>query len=146
VQSVVGQAFARKAPCILFADIYPKSGAGTPELLYETAANALAASVSGLHLEGVGAADGALPNASPLEVRLMADVGRRAAEKGLDLAAASRMVKALLAKYGWVMDQPGGNPGQPFEAVCDTETLDPTPAWQRVDEAVRAELKGLGVL
>ena len=146
VQSVVGQAFARNAPAILFADIYPKSGAGTPELLYETAASALTASVSGMHLEGVGAADGALPNASPLEVRLMADVGRRAAEKGINLAAANRMVTALLEKYERVFDQPGGNPGQPFDQVCDTQTLDPSPDWLAVDEDVRRELVGLGVL
>ena len=41
VQSAVAQAFARNAPCIIVADIYPKSGALTKELLYEVAANAI---------------------------------------------------------------------------------------------------------
>ena len=61
VQGVVEQAFARNAPCIIVSDIYPKSGSLTRELLYEVAANAIAITVSGGHLEGVGANDGAAP-------------------------------------------------------------------------------------
>ncbi len=83
VQSIVQQAFARNAPCIIVSDIYPKSGAMTRELLYETAANAIAITVSGGHLEGVGSADGALPNGSGLEARLMGEVGHAVARQGL---------------------------------------------------------------
>ena len=36
VCSVVAQAFALRAPCVIVGDIYPKSGAGTLEVLYET--------------------------------------------------------------------------------------------------------------
>jgi len=67
VQSAVAQAFARQAPCVIVGDIYPKSGAGTREILLEVAANALAITVSGGHLEGVGSADGLLPNGTGLE-------------------------------------------------------------------------------
>ncbi len=70
VQGIVEQAFALNAPCIIVSDIYPKSGALTRELLYEVAANAIAITVSGGHLEGVGANDGLTPNGSGLEARL----------------------------------------------------------------------------
>jgi len=75
VQSAVLQAFARNAPCIIVSDIYPKSGALTRELLYEVAANAIVITVSGGHLEGVGSADGLLPNGTGLEARWMEEIG-----------------------------------------------------------------------
>ena len=67
VESVVCQAFAKHAPCIIFGDIYPKSGALTKELLYEVAANAIVITVSGGHLKGPASADGLLPNCTGLE-------------------------------------------------------------------------------
>ena len=75
VESAVCQAFAQHAPCIVFGDIYPKSGALTRELLYEVAANAIVITVSGGHLKGPGSADGLLPNCTGLEARWMAEVG-----------------------------------------------------------------------
>ena len=87
VNSAVAQAFAQRAPCVIVGDIYPKSGAGTAELLYETAANAIVHTISGSHLEGCGAADGKYPNASGLEARFMAEVGRAVTAQGLDVAA-----------------------------------------------------------
>lgn len=145
VQSAVCQAFARNAPCIIFADIYPKSGAGTAELLYETAANALVAAVCGAHLEGVGAADGALPNCSSLEVRLMAGVGRTAAAKGITLEDAAALLPALLEHYLPVFEKHGGNPGRSFDAVVDPESLDPKPAWQKLFDSVVQDLARIGL-
>ena len=98
VQSVVSQAFARNAPCIIVSDIYPKSGALTRELLYETAANAIAVTVSGSHLEGCGAVDGRLPNSTGLEARLMGEVGHAVTRQGLSLAEANALVLELLAR------------------------------------------------
>ena len=63
-------------PNIIIGDIYPKSGAGTKELLLETAANSIAITVSGGHLEGVGSCDGLKPNCSGLEARVMGETGR----------------------------------------------------------------------
>ena len=76
VESIVEQAFARNAPCIIVSDVYPKSGALTRELLYETAANAIAITVSGGHLEGCGSADGVLPNGTGLANEFSDIVGR----------------------------------------------------------------------
>jgi methylamine---corrinoid protein Co-methyltransferase len=145
VQSVVTQAFARNAPCIILADIYPKSGAGTRELLYETAANALVATVSGAHLEGVGSADGMLPNCSGLEVRCMAEVGRAVAEKGVELGRANALALSLLEKYEYLFDEQKANPGKRFDQVYNLDTLQPTPEWHKLYLAVRSDLARMGV-
>ena len=145
VQSAVEQAFVRNAPCIIFADIYPKSGALTRELLYEVAANAIAATVSGGHLEGVGSADGAQPNGTGLEVRWMAEVGRAAARQGLSLAQANGLIVQLLNRYEHVFQMPGGNPGVRFDAAYELEALQPLAEWQALYEEVSNELRSMGL-
>jgi methylamine--corrinoid protein Co-methyltransferase len=145
VQSVVEQAFARNAPCIIVADIYPKSGALTRELLYEVAANSIAITVSGGHLEGVGAADGAAPHATGLEARWMGEVGHAVARQGLDLRQANSLILKLLQKYERVFEQPDGNPGVRFDRAYNLETLQPVPQWLRMYEEVKAEINQLGL-
>ncbi|HEX2979592.1 MAG TPA: monomethylamine:corrinoid methyltransferase, partial [Anaerolineaceae bacterium] len=145
VQSVVEQAFARNAPCIIVADIYPKSGAMTNELLYEVAANAIAIAVSGGHLEGVGSADGAVPNGTGLEARWMGEVGRAVAHQGLTLEQANALVLQLLQKYEHVFSMPGGNPGVRFDQAYDLASLRPVPAWQSLYETACEDLRRLGL-
>lgn len=145
VQSAVQQAFARNAPCIIVSDIYPKSGAGMREVLYETAANAVAITASGGHLEGVGAADGARPNCSGLEARWMGEVGHAVARQGMGLQEADRLVQVILEKYEHVFSLPEGNPGLSFEAVYDLDSLQPTPAWQQMYDEVKDEMREMGL-
>jgi methylamine--corrinoid protein Co-methyltransferase len=145
VQSVVEQAFARNAPCIIVGDIYPKSGALTRELLYETAANTIAITVSGGHLEGCGAADGKVPNGTGLEARFMGEVGHAAARQGLTLKEANAMVLRLLEKYEHVFELPEGNPGLSFDKAYDLITLTPLPEWQQMYEEVKAEIREMGL-
>jgi methylamine---corrinoid protein Co-methyltransferase len=145
VESVVEQAFARNAPCIIVSDIYPKSGALTPELLYETAANAIVITVSGGHLEGCGSADGNAPNGTGLEARFMGEVGHACTRQGLTLDEANTLALKLLERYEHVFSQPGGNPGVSFSQAYDLETLRPLPAWQAMYEQVKAEVKEMGL-
>ena len=145
VESIVQQAFARNAPCIIVTDIYPKSGAVTRELLYETAANAIAITVSGGHVEGVGSADGLLPNATGLECRLMGEVGHAVTKQNLSLVEANRIIQKLLEKYEHVFDAPGGNPGVRFDQAYDLKTLKPIPEWQQLYEEVKADVKETGL-
>ena len=145
VQSSVEQAFARNAPCIIVSDIYPKSGALTRELLYEVAANAIVISVSGGHLEGVGSADGALPNGTGLEARWMAEVGHAVTKQGLNLTQANQLVSQLLSRYEHVFQMPKGNPGARFDQAYDVKTLKPVPAWQQLYEEVKAEVREMGL-
>ena len=145
VQSAVEQAFSRNAPCIIVADIYPKSGALTSELLYEVAANAIAITVSGGHLEGVGSADGLLPNGTGLEARWMGEVGHAVARQNLSFEEANMLINSLLARYGHVFNAPGGNPGVPFDQAYDLTTLTPVPTWQDLYREVKTGLRAMGL-
>ena len=143
LQSVVCQAFYLCAPSIIVCDIYPKSGALTPELLYEVAANALVITVSGGHLEGVGSCDGLLPHGTGLEARLMGEVGRYASKAALSRKDANQTVLALLKKYEHVFEE--GNQGLPFDTAYDVVKVKPTEAWLKIYEKVRGELSDLGI-
>jgi len=145
VQSAVSQAFARNAPEIIVADIYPKSGALTPELLLEVAANAIVLTVSGAHLEGVGAVDGNIPNSTGLEARLMGEVGHAVTRQHLDLAEANRIVSDLLELYEYVFDLQEGNPGVRFDRAYDLSTLQPIPEWKEMYIGVKNQLRSLGL-
>ena len=145
VQSAVEQAFARNAPCIIVSDIYPKSGALTRELLYEVAANAIVITVSGGHLEGVGSADGLLPNGTGLEARWMGEVGHAAARQDLTLSQANQMVAKLLSRYEHIFQMKDGNPGVRFDKAYDLKTLTPVPAWQHLYDEVKAEVRKMGL-
>ena len=144
VISATGQAFARNAPAIIVADIYPKSGAGTKELLYETAANAIVNAVTGNHLEGCGSADGNAPNCSGLEARLMAESALASHRMKMTLKEANEWVLKLLPKYEHVFT-PDGNLGQSFEEVYDLQTIQPKDSWLKMYEEVKTELKEMGL-
>jgi methylamine---corrinoid protein Co-methyltransferase len=145
VESVVCQAFSKHAPCIIFGDIYPKSGALTRELLYEIAANAIVITVSGGHLKGPASADGLLPHCSGLEARWMGEVGSAVARQGLDLQEANLLVNQLIRKYEHVFDQPGGNPGVSFTQAYSLDTLEPIQEWQLLYEAVKEDVRVMGL-
>jgi methylamine--corrinoid protein Co-methyltransferase len=144
VISATGQAFARNAPAIIVADIYPKSGAGTKELLYETAANAIVNAVTGNHLEGCGSADGNAPNCSGLEARLMAEAALASHRMKMSLKEANEWALKLLPKYEHVFTQ-DGNPGQPFDEVYDLQTIQPKEPWLKMYAEVKTELKDMGL-
>lgn len=146
VSSAVAQAFAQRAPCVIVGDIYPKSGAGTAELLYETAANAIVHTVSGSHLEGCGAADGKVHHASGLEARFMAEVGRAVTNQRLDIQQANALVNTLLARYEYLFQRGAAdNSGLPFEQAYDLRTLRPDAAWRQIYEEVKAAIRGVGL-
>ncbi len=143
LQSVVCQAFALCAPNIIVCDIYPKSGAMTKELLYEVAANALIATVSGGHLEGVGSCDGLKPHGTGLEARLMGEVGRAASMQGITRQSGEAIAQALVEKYKHVFE--AGNEGVPFEQAYDPLRVVPQPQWLALYDEVCKELAGMGL-
>lgn len=145
VQSAVLQAFARNAPCIIVADIYPKSGAGTRELLLEVAANAITITVSGGHLEGAGSADGILPNCSGLEARWMAEVALAVIKQQPCRAEAEALIQHLLSQYEQIFTSRKSNPGSPFSNVYDPATLQPRKFWKELYLRARDELHKLGL-
>ena len=142
LSSVVCQAFSACAPAVIICDIYPKSGAGTKELLREVAANALAITVSGGHLEGVGSCDGLKPNCSGLEARLMGEVGKAAAAKGMTREQAEPVIAKLLDRYKHIFET--GNEGLPFEEVYG-EDGEPRDFWMAMYNEVVCELAEMGL-
>ena len=144
VQSVVCQAFNLCAPNIVVCDIYPKSGAMTPELLYEVAANALVITASGGHLEGVGGCDGLKPHGTGLEARLMGEIGRFASAAAMERSAANEAALALYDKYKHVFIN--GNEGAPFERAYDMETIRPVKEWLAMYIEARKTLNKMGIL
>ena len=145
LQSVLCQTFAKHAPAIIVCDIWPCSGSLTKELLYEVAANAIVVTVSGGHLEGVGAANGNEPNGTGLEVRLMGEVGKAVAKQGMTRAEANKIVLQLLDKYEHVFTMEDKNIGKRFDVSYDLETLTPVPEWQQMYDEVKAELTEMGI-
>jgi len=145
VEGVVLRAFARNAPSIIVSDIFPKSGAMTQELLLEVMANAAVIAFSGGHLEGVGAADGALPNGTGLEARLMGEVGHAVAHQGLNALQVNTMVLHLLEKYEHIFSLPGGNPGVRFDHAYNLETIEPIPEWQSMYDNAKELANRLGL-
>ena len=136
-----------RAPCVIVGDIYPKSGAGTPEVLYETAATAIVHADQRQSPGGVrGGGWHAAHDASGLEARFMAEIGRAVAAQGLTLDQANRIVVALLATYEHLLERGApANPGQPFDELYDLATLQPAPAWQATYERARREVHDLGL-
>lgn len=145
LQSIVCQAFARNAPAVIVCDVYPKSGALTKEVLYEVAANSLAVTLSGGHLEGVGSADGSRPNGTGLEVRLMAEVAHAAVRQEMTMEEGNKIILSLLKKYEHVLEMEGGNPGQSIEEAYDLVAVKPVPQWTALYEEVKAELREAGI-
>ena len=143
LQSVVCQAFHLCAPNIVVCDVYPKSGAMTRELFLEVAANALAITASGGHLEGVGSMDGLKPHGTGLEARLMGEVGRFASRAVVRRGDANGIALALHEKYAHVFER--GNEGAPFRVAYDVNTVKPTPEWLAMYEEAKKTLAGCGI-
>lgn len=145
LQSVLCQTFAKCAPAIIVCDIWPSSGSLTKELLYETAANAIVVTVSGGHLEGLGAANGNEPNGTGLEVRLMGEVGKAVARQKMTRAQANEIVLKLLEKYEHIFKMEDKNKGSRFDVSYNMETIEPVAEWQAMYEEVKAELAEMGI-
>lgn len=145
LQSVLCQTFAKNAPAIIVCDLWPKSGAMTKEILYEVAANAIVVTVSGGHLEGVGSADGRVPNGTGLEARFMGEVGKAATNQRMTREEANSMVLKLLDKYEQVFDESEKYVGKRFDQAYDMLTVTPLPEWEKMYLEVKEELRGMGL-
>jgi methylamine--corrinoid protein Co-methyltransferase len=145
LQSVLCQTFAKHAPAIIVCDLWPTSGAMTKELLYEVAANSIVVTVSGGHLEGIGAANGRVPHGTGLECRLMGQVGKAVARMKLTRSKANEIVLALVDKYEHAFKMKDGNPGKCFDEAYNMETIEPLPEWQQMYDEVVEDLRAMGL-
>jgi len=120
------------------------SGPCTEMLLYETAAIAIAESVSGIAIEiGTRPAACRYKNyGSALENKFFAEVLKSAA-KNLKLPDANEVVKALLPKYESKLKDPPK--GKSFPECTDLKTLQPSREWLEIYEKIWRELEDLGL-
>jgi methylamine--corrinoid protein Co-methyltransferase len=137
------QALARNTRLLTDVVITPVSGPGTKELLYETAAESITATVSGAcgligPRSGAGVNNG---HVSGLEARFNAEVARAAS--GMSRKDGDELVRKLIALYKPVLDQ--RPKGLPFNEVYDVTTIKPLPQWLATYEQVRSELRDMGL-
>jgi methylamine---corrinoid protein Co-methyltransferase len=141
--SIAQQAMARNSRMMTDVVITPVGGPGTKTLLYETAALAMVATVSGAcgilgPRSGVGTTPG---HVSGLEARFGAEVAK--ASLGLSRREADKVVRELVNRYKNDLDK---RPvGKHFTEVYDVVTVQPKPEWLAVYEEVKQELRELGL-
>jgi methylamine--corrinoid protein Co-methyltransferase len=143
VDSVVGRAFARNAPVALLADAWTTAGAGTQEILYETAALAIAQETSALHTDSLGATNGVYPNCSGLEARFFGEVAHAVFEQKLGPEEANDLVLRLFALYEHGFEDP--NLGMPFPEVYDVKLIEPKAPWLDTYERTKDAIAQMGV-
>lgn len=143
VYAMSGLALARNTPILTTSAIYTQAGLGTEQVFWEIAAGAVAATVGGMHHNGVGATGGAIEDqTSGLEQRFFAQVAH--ASLGLTLPDAGELVLRLLDRY-----EPTHMQNIPkekrFGEVYNLETLEPVEAWQAQYESVCDALQEMGL-
>jgi methylamine--corrinoid protein Co-methyltransferase len=143
VDSVVGRAFARNAPVALLADAWTTAGAGTQEILYETAALAIAQETSALHTDSLGATNGVYPNCSGLEARFFGEVAHAVFGQKLEPEEANDLVLQLFARYEHGFEDP--DLGMPFPEVYDVKVIEPKPHWLDTYERTKDAIAQMGL-
>lgn len=142
VQAVAGQALARNTPLVSINDLYPRSGLGTADLLWEVAAGAMVGAVCGLHQHGIGATGGTLTDhTSGLEARFQAEVAHAAL--GKTRAEVNQIVLGCLQKYQSQLAEP--TMGKPFPELYNLDSLQPNQEWLDIYEQVKGELIRMGL-
>ena len=137
------QALSRNSHLLNDVVITPVGGPGTKTLLYEVAAQSIAAVSSGAAgLIGPRSAAGTQPgHVSGLEARFMAEVAHGA--RGLSREGANRLVLELVRRY---QDQLDKRPiGKRFDEVYDVIRVQPMQEWLEVVEEVKDELRQIGL-
>ena len=143
IYAMSGLALARNTPILTTSAIYTQAGLGTEQVLWEIAAGTVAATVGGMHHNGVGATGGASQDhTSGLEQRFFAQVAH--ASLGMSLQEANELVLRLLDRYEATHMQ-GVPPGLPFAEIYNTDTLEPTEEWQAHYFKVCSELQSMGL-
>ena len=142
IYALVGQAIARNTPMVTTNAIYTRSGLGTPEMLWEVAACAIACTPCGVHQMGIGTTGGKeTDHTSGLEARFNAEVTHAAL--GLHRQEANDYVLKVPGVLRDNMDHP--NPGKPFPELYNMDTVEPGEEWLDVYHQVRQKLIELGL-
>lgn len=141
--SVVGQALARNTDLISAANAFMAAGPCTEMVADELCAHAIAATVSGWHLNPAAVAKNRHPfRCSGMECRIHAEVGHRTALSGLTRKEANRLLLRLVSSYEKQMaDAPIG---KTFAECYDVKELRPTDEYESLYEKKKGEWESLG--
>lgn len=137
------QGLSRNTPFMIDVLTSPVGGPCTKTVLYEAAAMATTATVSGAaRLMGVRSTCGKFRgHASGLEARFNGEVGYATA--GMSRQKANEIVKQIVPKYKDLLDKEPK--GKMFPEAYDMRTLKPTDEWRRIYDEVKEELFALGI-
>jgi methylamine--corrinoid protein Co-methyltransferase len=141
--SLAFQAISRNTKLLTSSFPRPVAGPGTKELLYESAAMAVATVPAGPSiLEGIQSAAGRVNNhVTGLEARFLAQVGH--ACEGLTRAEADPIARKLVALYADTQALGDAMKGKHFTEVYDVDTVQPTAEWQGIYEEVCKEVEDM---
>jgi methylamine--corrinoid protein Co-methyltransferase len=144
VESISGQALARNTSFPLGQNVFLDARAGTKNILYEAAANALVAVSSGQHTgpgpSGVVGGDD-IDMITAIEARVMGEVTRAAT--GMPRRQANEITLKCLEQYEPTLGSPPR--GQRMQDLYDFAQFKPKAEWLEMYEAVKADLKSWGV-
>jgi methylamine--corrinoid protein Co-methyltransferase len=144
MESISGQAMARNTVFPLGQNVFLDARAGTRNILYEAAANALVAVSSGQHTgpgpSGVTGGDD-IDMITAIEARVMGEVTRAAT--GMSRPQANELTLKCLAQYEPTL----GNPprGKRMQELYDIEQLKPRAEWLDLYAEVTAQLRDWGL-
>lgn len=144
VESISGQALSRNTVFPLGQNVFLDARAGTRQILYEAAANAIVAVSSGQHTgpgpSGVTGGDD-IDMITAIEARMMGEVSR--AVTGMSRHQSNEIVLRCLEKYEPTLGTPPR--GKRMQELYDFEQFKPKDEWLALFEEVRAELRQWGV-
>lgn len=138
-ENLVGQAFARNSPIINIGDVWPSSGTGTRDILYEIAAITITKTLTGNHPHGVGATNGTYPHGSGLDARCMAEIAHAVYDEQMSFEKGNDIVCDLVSKYEDKLADP--DIGKPYVEVYDVPTAEPLPWWLALYEETKQEFR-----
>lgn len=144
VESVVGQAMARNTTFPIGQNVFLDARAGTYEVLWEAAANAIVAVSSGQHTgpgpSGITGGDD-VDMISGMEARMLGETSR--AVTGMTRKQANEIALKSLAKYEPTLGKPPK--GKRMQELYDLDKLKPTDEWLGMFEEVKNQLKAWGM-
>ena len=144
MESVVGQAMSRNTTFPIGQNVFLDARAGTYEVLWEAAANAIVAVSSGQHTgpgpSGITGGDD-VDMISGIELRMLGETTR--AVTGMSRKQANEIAVKCLEKYEPTL----GNPpkGKPMQELYDFKKLKVGDEWLGMFEEVKAEIKSWGM-
>jgi len=144
IESIVGQAFSRNTRFPIGQNVFLDARAGTYEVLWEAAANAIVAVSSGQHTgpgpSGVTGGDD-VDMISGIELRMLGETSR--AVVGMHRTQANEIVNMCLEKYEATL----GNPpkGKRLQELYNINKLQVNDDWLGMFCEVKSQLKSWGV-